>query len=80
MRLTLLGLLVVNLLPLTGAEDPITLNAVRLPSGNIELQCTATGNQSETYAIRLGCDIRESKLCRENCNALCPIINGKLAA
>ncbi|VUZ54656.1 unnamed protein product [Hymenolepis diminuta] len=64
-----------DLVSLISAEDGITLNPVRLQNGNIELQCVATGDQSGENVIRLGCDIRENKICRENCTVLCPIIN-----
>lgn len=58
------------------AEPSITLQPVRLPNGNVELQCTASGDHVDTAMIRLGCDIRSSKVCRENCTLICPLIDG----
>uniref|UniRef100_A0A0R3W0P9 IRS-type PTB domain-containing protein n=1 Tax=Taenia asiatica TaxID=60517 RepID=A0A0R3W0P9_TAEAS len=60
------------------AEPSITLQPVRLPNGNVELQCTASGDDVETAMIRLGCGIRSSKVCRENCTLFCPLIDGKM--
>ncbi|KAL5107217.1 hypothetical protein TcWFU_000159 [Taenia crassiceps] len=68
--------LLLQLTSRVGAEPIITLQPVRMPNGNVELQCTTSGDQFETAAIRLGCDIRSSKVCRENCTLFCPLIDG----
>nr|CDS32711.1 hypothetical protein HmN_000454600 [Hymenolepis microstoma] len=73
----LLSIGLVDFVSSINAEDEIALNHMLLEDENIALQCIASGAQSEEYAIRLGCNIRENEICRENCTELCPIINGQ---
>ncbi|KAL5967458.1 hypothetical protein TSMEX_004804, partial [Taenia solium] len=68
--------LLLHLASRVDAEPSITLQPVRMPNGNVELQCTASGDDVETAMILLGCDVRSSKVCRENCTLFCPLIDG----
>lgn len=77
--LILVSIVVIQFALLTNAEVGIDLNPIKLWNGSVELQCTATGDLTDDNLIRLGCDIRESKFCRENCTIFCPLTNGKMS-